>query len=220
VSDPYLADPGQSEPPNKKRGILGRIGGAIAAAIAVVAKFSGIAFALKFLAIGWTFILSLGLYVFAFGWTFAVVLMLSLLVHELGHYFAFRAYGLPARLPAFVPFLGAFTVGSTPEDPEHAGLIALAGPLAGLALAGVCFAIGTSEHDAFWLAAAYLGALLNAINLIPFPPMDGGRVAASIVKAQSSARLQLLAYYVLSAIALVGIVINTHGSMLQGMGYR
>lgn len=220
MSDPYLAGPEQNEPPKKKRGVLARIGGAIAAAIAVLAKFSGLAFALKFLAIGWTFILSLGLYVFAFGWTFAVVLMLSLLVHELGHYFAFRAYGLPARLPAFVPFLGAFTVGSAPEDPEHAGLIALAGPLAGLALAGICYAIGSSARDSFWLAAAYLGGLLNAINLIPFPPMDGGRVALSIVRAQSGARLQLLAYYLLAAVALVGIVINTHGSMLQGMGYR
>lgn len=220
MSDPRLADPDLHEPPKKKRGVLGRIGGPVAAAIAVLAKFSGIAFALKFLAIGWTFVLSLGLYVFAFGWTFAVVLMLSLLVHELGHYFAFRAYGLPAKLPAFVPFLGAFTVGSTPEDPEHAGLIALAGPLAGLALAGVCFAIGSSTHDGFWLAAAYLGALLNAINLLPFPPLDGGRVAGSILKLQASARLQLLAYYLLTAVALVGIALDTHGSMLQGMGYR
>ena len=200
--------------------MLGRIGGGIAAAVAIIAKMSGFVFALKFIAIGWTFILSLGLYVFAFGWTFAVVLMLSLLVHELGHYFAFRAYGLSAKLPAFVPFLGAFTVGTTPEDPEHAGLIALAGPLAGLALAGVCYAIGSGNHDNFWLAAAYLGALLNAINLIPVPPMDGGRVAAAILKTPSPARFLLIFYYLVAAATLVAIVFSTHGSMTQGMGYR
>lgn len=211
---------GEPEPeraPNKKRGALGRIGGAIAAAVAVLAKFSGLAAALKFLAIGWSFVLSLGLYAFAFGWTFAVVMMLSLLVHELGHYFAFRAYGLPAKLPAFVPFLGAFTVGSTPEDPEHAGLIALAGPLAGLALAGVCYAIGSTAHDAFWMTAAYLGALLNAFNLIPFPPFDGGRVAAAIARTPPPARINLAFYYAAAGITLIAIAVASHGSVAGGM---
>ena len=55
--------------------------------------------------------------------------MLVLLAHELGHYFAFRAYGLPVRLPAFVPLLGAFTAGAPPENLEHDAYIALAGPL-------------------------------------------------------------------------------------------
>ena len=61
--------------------------------------------------------------------------MLLLLAHELGHYFAFRAYGLPVRLPSFIPLLGAFTAGAPPENLEHDANIALAGPLTGLALA-------------------------------------------------------------------------------------
>jgi Zn-dependent protease len=134
----------------------------------------------KFFALSWTFLLSLWLYVLFFGWRFAVVLILVLLVHELGHYAAFRAYGLPAHLPQFVPFLGAFTAGAPPEDLEHDANIALAGPLTGLGLAGVCYAIGIGLHDPFWLAIANVSAFLNLFNMIPMPPFDGGRVIGAI----------------------------------------
>ena len=106
--------------------------------------------------------------------------MLLLLAHELGHYFAFRAYGLPARLPAFVPLLGAFTAGTPPEDLEHDAYIALAGPLTGLGLAAVCYAIGAATHDRFWYACADLSAFLNLFNMIPTPPFDGGRVIGAL----------------------------------------
>ena len=134
----------------------------------------------KFFALSWTFLLSLWLYVLFFGWRFAVVLILVLLVHELGHYAAFRAYGLPANLPQFVPFFGAFTAGKQPDDLEHDANIALAGPLTGLGLAGVCYAIGVGLHDPFWLAIANVSAFLNLFNMIPMPPFDGGRVIGAI----------------------------------------
>src|SRR6202042_3989868 len=92
---------------------------------------------------------SLWIYVVIFGWRPAIVVMLLLLAHELGHYFAFRAYGLPVRLPAFVPLLGAFTAGAAPDDLEQDAYIALAGPLVGLGLAAVCYAVGEATHDRF-----------------------------------------------------------------------
>ncbi len=106
--------------------------------------------------------------------------MLLLLAHELGHYFAFRAYGLPARLPAFVPLLGAFTAGAPPEDLEQDAYIALAGPLVGLGLAAVCYAIGDATQDRFWYACADLSAFLNLFNMIPMPPFDGGRIIGAL----------------------------------------
>ncbi len=111
-----------------------------------------------------------------FGWKLAVVVMLLLLAHEMGHYFAFRAYGLPARLPAFVPLLGAFTAGAPPDDLEHDAYIALAGPLTGLGLAAACYVIGDATQDRFWFACADLSAFLNLFNMIPVPPFDGGRI--------------------------------------------
>jgi membrane-associated protease RseP (regulator of RpoE activity) len=38
------------------------------------------------------------------GWAYSGALILILLFHEMGHYFAARYYGVPATLPYFIPF--------------------------------------------------------------------------------------------------------------------
>lgn len=167
----------------------------------------------KVFALSWTFLLSLGLYVMAFGWRFAIVIILTLLVHELGHYFAFRSYGLPARLPQFVPFLGAYTMGAPSPDPEHNAYIALAGPLTGLAVASLCYAVGDLFHDSFWIAVAAFSAMLNLFNLIPVPPFDGGRVGAVIWHPSSGmpARVRVGLSYVGTALGLLIVMLEAHG---------
>lgn len=149
--------------------------GAIAAGLA--------AFALKFkalLAVSWTFILSAILWIGVFGWRAGLVVVLLIAAHEFGHYFAYRAYGLSVRAPVFIPFFGAYTAGAIAPSLEDDAYIALAGPLTGLALAGVCYAVGDFTGDRFWLACAYLSALLNFFNMIPVLPFDGGRVIGAI----------------------------------------
>lgn len=164
-------------------GIVGVLLGLLVKFKALLALLLNLKFVLlfgKLFAYSWTFILSLWLYVLFFGWPLALVIIFLLLAHEMGHYFAFRAYGLPVRLPVFVPFLGAYTMGGVAPDLEQDAYIALAGPLTGLGLAAVCFAIGTFTHEAFWLAAGYLGAFLNLFNMIPVPPFDGGRIIGAL----------------------------------------
>jgi Zn-dependent protease len=169
------------EPPKPAQRRRSGIGALLAAIAAFLFKFKFLLLVgAKLFGISWTFLLSLWIYVVIFGWKLAVVVMLLLLAHELGHYFAFRAYGLPARLPAFVPLLGAFTAGARPADLEQDAYIGLAGPLVGLGLAAVCYAIGDVTHDRFWFACADLSAFLNLFNMIPMPPFDGGRVIAAL----------------------------------------
>jgi Zn-dependent protease len=175
--------PPSPEPETPKVAQRRRTGiGALLAAIAAFAiKFKFLLFfGAKLFGLSWTFLLSLWIYVVIFGWKLAVVVMLLLLAHELGHYFAFRAYGLPARLPAFIPLLGAFTAGAPPDDLEQDAYIALAGPLVGLGLAAVCYAIGATTQDRFWYACADLSAFLNLFNMIPMPPFDGGRIIGAL----------------------------------------
>ncbi len=129
---------------------------------------------------GGSLLVSLWFYALFWGWKFALVFVLMLLAHELGHYVTIRNYGLPARLPMFVPFMGAYTVGGVPESLEHDAYIALAGPLTGLGVAAICFVFGYETHSTFWYMAAYVGAFLNLFNMIPTPPFDGGRVAGAL----------------------------------------
>lgn len=178
---PPSQDENEPKPQPKPARRSGGIGALLAALLAFLVKFKFLLLVgVKLLGVSWTFLLSLWLYVVIFGWRLAIVVMLLLLAHELGHYFAFRAYGLPVRLPSFVPLLGAFTAGAPPDDLEQDAYIALAGPLTGLGLAAACYGVGAVLNDRFWYACADLSAFLNLFNMIPMPPFDGGRVIGAL----------------------------------------
>ena len=176
-------------PPPGKQGPKGwRAGAGIIGTIwLVVAKFKAALYLLtnvklllllpKFAAL----FVSIFFYALFFGWKFGIVFVLLILVHELGHYMTFRNFGIKADLPFFIPGLGAFvaTRGPAPSLTIEA-LATLAGPVYGLAAATLCWVIGVQTHEPFWLAAAYTGFFLNAINLVPVPPLDGGGIAAAI----------------------------------------
>lgn len=147
--------------------------------LAVLLQFKFLFIGLKLLSLTWPFLLTLWLYVVFFGWKLAIVIILLVLAHEMGHYAAFRAYGLPVKLPVFLPFM-AYTAGAVPADLEQDAYIALAGPLTGLALAATCYGVGLALHDSFWFACADLSAFLNLFNMIPVPPFDGGRVIGAV----------------------------------------
>jgi Zn-dependent protease len=179
-------DPNEKRNENRAKGV-----GAAATGIAVLlAKFKGLlllllnfkwAFILlKVVSYGGSFFISLFFYALFWGWKFAIVFVLMILAHELGHYVTIRNYGLPARLPMFVPFFGAYTVGGVPASLEHDAYIALAGPMTGLGAAAVCYGYGMQTHEPFWYMAAYVGAFINLFNMIPAMPFDGGRVAGAL----------------------------------------
>ncbi|MFM8840232.1 MAG: site-2 protease family protein, partial [bacterium] len=84
-----------------------------------------------------------------FGWTYASLLMLFLLTHEFGHYFAAKYHGVDASLPYFIPLpipfvsifgtLGAYIKTRAPIPNRKALFdIGASGPLAGFV---ICFAI-------------------------------------------------------------------------------
>jgi Zn-dependent protease len=168
----------EQEPPKpngpQRRGVLGTLAAAVAVAV------TKLALVLKLLASSWTFVLSLVIYVAFFGWRLGIVLVFVLLAHELGHYYAYRAHGLAARLPVFIPFLGAFTAGAIAPDLETDAYIALAGPIVGLGLAALCYAVGALMNDRFWFACADVSAFLNLFNMLPLLPFDGGRIIGAV----------------------------------------
>jgi Zn-dependent protease len=170
----------EDERPAARHAKSGGIGAILATLAVVAAKLKFLLVGLKIFTSSWTFLLSLGLYVVAFGWRIGIVLIFVLAAHELGHFFAYRAYGLTARLPVFVPFLGAYTAGAIAPDLEQDAYIALAGPVVGLALATGCYAIALATGDRFWTACADISAFLNLFNMIPVLPFDGGRVIGAL----------------------------------------
>ncbi len=117
-----------------------------------------------------------GLIGYQMGWKWALAGVFGIAVHELGHALLINALGLgPARIE-FIAFLGAVTKARLPAPTElKAAMIALAGPLFGLLAALPFFVAAIVTDDASWAGGALFIALINLVNLLPAPPLDGSK---------------------------------------------
>ena len=121
------------------------------------------------------------------GGLLAVGLFACVLVHELAHVLVGRWGGARFAGVTLMIVGGVSEVIDLPRRPAYEAAMAVAGPLASLALAAAAFA-GHRFAGAPDLAFAmfYLGSInfaLALFNLIPGFPLDGGRVLRSIVWA-------------------------------------
>lgn len=109
-------------------------------------------------------------------WTFGIGLVGLLFVHELGHVIAARYVGVKASWPIFIPFLGAAIFIKKFDSIRNEAIVGIGGPLLGslaiIPVALVYFFTG----EKVWGGLAYVGFFLNAFNMIPLRPLDGGRV--------------------------------------------
>ena len=168
-----------------------RISSALAAIVALVAKFfAAIKGAvlllpkLKLLTTGGTALVSVAAYSLFWGWTFALGFVVLLFVHEMGHVIQLRREGLKASAPMFIPFFGAVVMAkSLGENALAEARVGLAGPILGTLGCGVCLAIAEATNSDMLRALAYVGFFLNLINLIPVVPFDGGRAMAAMAPA-------------------------------------
>lgn len=128
------------------------------------------------------------------------IFCLSLLVHEFAHIFAARRYGIGAERMIFLPTGALALLNSLPRLAQEFW-VALAGPLASFALAGLCELASWATqhwlhaqprhflHDHAWLRivlksldfGCYLNFCLAIFNLLPVFPMDGGRILRSLL---------------------------------------
>lgn len=128
---------------------------------------------------------SLGVYWSWYGWGFAVGFLLCIYVHEMGHVWMLRRYGLSASAPMFIPGLGAFiSLYKSPNSVHENARIGLAGPMWGLAAAFFCWLWGVSTGSGLMLAIAKVTAVLNLFNLTPVWQLDGGRGFRALAQTQ------------------------------------
>lgn len=150
----------------------------------------------KLLTTGGTMIVSVVMYAFVYGWQYAVGFVGLIFVHEMGHYLAAKQKGLDVGVPVFIPFVGAWiALKEMPHDAEMEAYIGLGGPLVGSIGALACYFAAREWNSMLLLAISYSGFFLNLFNLIPVPPLDGGRITAVL-----SPRLWLLGLPILVAI--------------------
>jgi stage IV sporulation protein FB len=155
------------------------------------------------------------------------VLLISVLVHELGHAAAYLAFGkhVVIELNGF----GGATTGYS-DGPHNAPLptwqqllVEFAGPAAGVALAGVSLVLGKAieapEGSALALvftAMWTINLLLSFLNLLPVLPLDGGQVVRTLMQAAFGQRSLRWVFLISAglAIALAVAGIAWFGSLL------
>lgn len=122
----------------------------------------------------------------AMGFVTAVLLFVSVLIHELGHSIVARNYGLEVPRITLFLFGGVSQMAAEPPAAGAEFWIAATGPLVSVALAAFFWEIEPLlAGSPAWFAAAKYLALLNLIlaifNLVPGFPLDGGRVLRALV---------------------------------------
>lgn len=115
-------------------------------------------------------------------WLFSFVLIICVMVHELGHIWAMRRSGISIQGMYFIPFLGAIIIPSGEiKSRKEEAFIGIMGPVWGFLLNLVFLAVLMVTRNPIFAAIAFINGLINLFNMIPVAPMDGGRVARSIV---------------------------------------
>jgi stage IV sporulation protein FB len=119
---------------------------------------------------------------------FVVLLFLCVLLHEFGHIFTARAFGVSTPYVTLLPIGGVAQLERIPEEPWQEFLIAIAGPAVNVVIAGALIAFAHADPRASAAMGiddmqipivdrlAALNLFLALFNLIPAFPMDGGRV--------------------------------------------
>src|SRR4051794_30926341 len=127
----------------------------------------------------------LGAWKYVAGLAFAILLYLSVLLHEASHALMAKHYGFPVT-HITLHFLGGLTsIEAEAKRPRQEFWIAVVGPLTSIAVGVVSLGLWFVAPDGLLLMAAQGLALGNlvvgAINLVPGLPLDGGRVLKSAV---------------------------------------
>lgn len=132
--------------------------------------------------------LSVGTY-WGMGLIAALLLFVSVLLHELGHSYVAKTHGVPIRRITLFLFGGVSQLSKESADPRTEYMIAIAGPGVSFALMGIFLVLYRIISDAYTAGPvapvlkylAYVNGILGAFNLIPGFPLDGGRLLRAFI---------------------------------------
>jgi Zn-dependent protease/CBS domain-containing protein len=156
---------------------------------------------------------------------FVVLLFLCVLLHEFGHIFTARAFGVSTPYVTLLPIGGVAQLERIPEEPWQEFLIAIAGPAVNVVIAGAMIVIAHADPRASAAMGiddmqismvdrlAALNLFLALFNLIPAFPMDGGRVlraalASRIGFVRATERAAAIGQFTAFVLGFIGLFHN------------
>jgi Zn-dependent protease/CBS domain-containing protein len=118
-----------------------------------------------------------------YSFLFAILLFVCVAVHELGHSYVAKSYGIGIKSITLYFFGGVASMEEIPRDPKMELKMALAGPLVSgaLGVSAILIYLAVSSDPKhpipilLW-TLGFINLILMVFNLLPAFPMDGGRV--------------------------------------------
>ena len=158
-------------------------------------------------------IISLAIYAFFFYLIFdkdliyIAAVLVVLMIHEMGHFFAMKAFNYTNVKLFVLPMLGAYVTGKKSIiSQRQMSIVILAGPLPGIII-GFCLIMSTIFYPNERLQMlGNIFFVLNLFNLLPFMPLDGGRLLETLfINHNHSIRVvfTILSIIVLACLAII-----------------
>lgn len=157
----------------------------------------------------------------ALGWSVGLIVLLFACVtlHELGHSFMARRFGVEVRRILLLPIGGMAEFDSIPKEPRKEILIALAGPAVNFVIIGLLLPFVSFPSD--WNPGYFeptladllrhvlaVNLVMGLFNLVPVFPMDGGRVfRAVLARRMTYVKATRIAVRVGQTLAVAGALI-------------
>jgi Zn-dependent protease/predicted transcriptional regulator len=162
------------------------------------------------------------------GFVAALLLFVSVFLHELSHSVVARRHGLPVAAITLHVFGGVSELGREPESPGVEFRMAIVGPLTSFALGGLAFVAAALVGNRATLAAilrylSLVNVVVGAFNLVPGFPLDGGRVLrAALWRAKGNLQwathvASRVGSMIAAALVGLGIVRGLTGEFLGGL---
>ena len=156
---------------------------------------------------------------------FMVLLFLCVLLHEFGHIFTARAFGVPTPYVTLLPIGGVAQLERIPEEPWEEFLIAIAGPMVNVVIAAALIVLFGADLQPSAAAAvdnmkvplvdrlAAVNLFLALFNMIPAFPMDGGRVLRALLASRlgyvrATEIAASIGQFVAFALGFIGLLFN------------
>jgi len=156
---------------------------------------------------------------------FVLLLFLCVLLHEFGHIFTARAFGVTTPFVTLLPIGGVAQLERIPEEPYEEFLIAIAGPMVNVVITiALVFLAGAQLNPSVAGAVestqismvdrlAIVNLFLALFNLIPAFPMDGGRVlraalASKFGYVRATEISASIGQFVAFALGFIGLMYN------------
>ncbi len=132
------------------------------------------------------------------GVVFILAVFVCVVLHEFGHIAAARYFGIATPDITLLPIGGVARLERMPEEPGQEFVIAIAGPLVNVAIAGLILlvlggpaavgemAVIEDPRTDFLVRLAGVNIFLVLFNMIPAFPMDGGRILRAALASRLS----------------------------------